>query len=163
MGGIGSGGHNRKSAPVHRLAGTFRADRHGQKVAGSKALDVQMPNCPTWLGREAKREWRRITPLLEETGIITLLDRSTIAGYCTVYESVWRLERLIAEHGYTFTANNGNEVARPEVAMLDKARSQLSRYAVLLGLTPQSRERLVGRAAEVPEREKPTNRFAGYG
>ncbi len=36
MGGQGSGGHNRKSAEEHRLAGTFRASRHGLRAVDAR-------------------------------------------------------------------------------------------------------------------------------
>ena len=52
---------------------------------------VQIPSAPDHLGKEARKEWKRITPLLEELGLISGLDRAALALYC---QAVGRLSEL---------------------------------------------------------------------
>lgn len=52
---------------------------------------VEVPSAPKHLGVEARKEWKRITPLLFELGLISGLDRAALAMYC---QSVGRLSEL---------------------------------------------------------------------
>ena len=161
MGGIGSGGHNRKSARLHKLQGTYRKDRHGPAVAGtSHAPQGKMPSCPTWLHAEAKREWRRLAPKLYELGLLTELDRSSFAIYCECWAEVWALTRAIDENGFTQTTKRAAARPQPEVAMRDKAMRRLVDIGKNFGLTPQTRERLIGLAEDSPP---VINRFQAFG
>lgn len=66
---------------------------------GKRALDlsagvnprVEVPSAPRHLGKEARKEWARITPVLEELGLISGLDRAALALYC---QAVGRLSEL---------------------------------------------------------------------
>lgn len=61
-----------------------------QNNPGKRALNladgvnplVQIPPPPKRLGKEALKEWKRITPLLFELGLISGLDREALAKYC---------------------------------------------------------------------------------
>ena len=58
--------------------------------AGKRALNlseginprIEIPTAPKHLGIEARKEWKRITPLLEELGLISGLDRAALTLYC---------------------------------------------------------------------------------
>ncbi len=43
---------------------------------------VEIPSCPAFLMPQAKKEWKRITPILAEYGLISKLDRQALAHYC---------------------------------------------------------------------------------
>lgn len=43
------------------------------------------PNCPAFLSREAKAEWRRQVELLRAAGILTEADRAALAVYCEAW------------------------------------------------------------------------------
>lgn len=66
---------------------------------GKRALDlsdgvnprVEIPAMPKHLSPEARKEWRRITPILEELGLISGLDRAALGLYC---QAVGRLSEL---------------------------------------------------------------------
>ena len=64
MGGQGSGGHNRKTAEEHKLAGTYRASRHGLRAVNAQALPEpagESPAPPAGLSPHAVAEWERFT------------------------------------------------------------------------------------------------------
>lgn len=146
MGGIGSGGHNRKPTALKLVQGTYRADR---ATPNEPTPDVEAPSCPTWLHPEAKREWRRIIPELEALGLIAKIDRAALAAYCQAYAEWWEMERAIAEHGRVQVTESGYVAQRPEVAMRNKALDTMRAFLREFGLTPVSRTRV-----SVPEKPK---------
>ncbi len=40
------------------------------------------PKCPSWLHKDAKKEWKRISTELERLGLLTQVDMAALAGYC---------------------------------------------------------------------------------
>lgn len=154
---MGKRGPAPKPSKLKLLQGTHRPDR---APANEPDPEVEAPSCPTWLHREAKREWRRIVPELVRLGLVAEVDRAALAAYCQAYATWWRMERDIDEHGdVQISARSGLESARPQVAMRDKALETMRKFLVEFGLTPSSRTRVS--AAEKP---KPTeNAFAKLG
>ena len=49
--------------------------------------EIEIPSCPNFLLPEARKEWRRITPLLQANGMISKVDRSALTLY--VQEWAW--------------------------------------------------------------------------
>ena len=100
------------------------------------------PHCPTWLDREAKREWRRLAPALERLGLLTEVDGSALAGYCQAFARWQQAEKVMTEKGLTFETEKGYLVPRPEVTIARQMMVQMRAFSVEFGLTPSSRGRL---------------------
>lgn len=49
--------------------------------------EIDIPSCPKFLLPEARKEWRRITPLLKANGMIAQVDRAALSLY--VQEWAW--------------------------------------------------------------------------
>ena len=127
------------------LQGTYRPDR---AAANEPTPEVKVPSCPSWLHREAKREWRRIVPELETLGLVTEIDRAALAAYCQAYAEWWEMERAIKEHGRVQYTDSGYVAQRPEVGMRNKALDTMRAFLKEFGLTPSSRTRV-----SVPEKK----------
>jgi P27 family predicted phage terminase small subunit len=108
------------------------------------------PACPSWLDREAKAEWRRVVPALDRLGLLTRVDRSAIAGYCTAWAELCWASKTLARVGHTYTTEGGQICPRPEVAMHRSALRHVRQFSALFGLDPASRSRV-----EVPDRVGP--------
>jgi phage terminase small subunit len=50
---------------------------------------VERPSCPPDLSKVARKEWRRIVPILEELQIVARLDRAALSAYCESWAR-WR-------------------------------------------------------------------------
>lgn len=102
------------------------------------------PRCPIWLAPEAKREWYRVAPELERLGLLTIIDKAALAGYC----QAWAEWRATVDYlgdpdvGYTFTTPNGYIQQRPEVAIGQKALQFVRAFCADFGLSPSSRSRM---------------------
>lgn len=58
----------------------------------------QLVSPPSYLkGKEARREWRRVVPLLEQIGVFGNLDKSNLAAYCYNYGEWVELVRAKAQ------------------------------------------------------------------
>lgn len=135
--------------------------------AGKRALDlsagvnprIEVPDAPRHLGREARKEWKRITPLLEELGLISGLDRAALALYCQVAGRLAELETSFnnkvqahvdkgidyadavyeVSHGITPSGYAQQSVL---VQLINRQRDQVHRYLMHFGLSPAARGRV---------------------
>lgn len=102
---------------------------------------IEMPSCPTWLGREAKREWDRIVEHLFMANLISQLDRATLAAYCQAYEDWWKASKEVASLKGNLYIDNGEGWVgmHPAVYEQRKARRDMISIAKEFGMTPSSR------------------------
>jgi P27 family predicted phage terminase small subunit len=147
-------GRPRKSASTHRLAGSYREDRHGPKDRPAAAA----PRCPAWLSREAKKKWRELAPVLSRQGLLTPLDVDAFTVYCSCW-AVWReLLGLLQKEGHVYQAGELRKRHPAGPAANEVVRSLL-RFGECFGLTPASRERL---GVDVAAAEEPADEFEEY-
>lgn len=142
---MGKRGPAPKPSHLKKIQGTYRPDR---AAPNEPTPEPSAPSCPSWLGREAKREWRRIVPELEKLGLISEVDRAALAAYCSAYGEWHAAEAEIKKHGRTqINMMSGLVSARPEVAMRAKALAEMRALLAEFGMTPSSRSRI-----SVPEK-----------
>ncbi len=135
---------------------------------GKRALDlsagvnppVAVPSAPRHLSKEARKEWVRITPLLEELGLISGLDRTALALYCQAAGRLAELEmafagqvkRLETEKGleYFDAVYQASHAVTPSgyaqqsviVQLIGRHRDMVHRYLMHFGLSPAARGRV---------------------
>jgi len=121
---------------------------------------IEVPSAPKHLGQEARKEWKRITPLLEELGLISGLDRAALGLYC---QAVGRLSELEAAFNgkvellveskkmdYVDAVYEVSHSVTPSgyaqqsvlVQLIKSARDQVNRYLMHFGLSPAARGRV---------------------
>ncbi|MBN9015277.1 MAG: phage terminase small subunit P27 family [Rhizobiales bacterium] len=97
---------------------------------------VKIGNPPSWLGREAKREWRRIAPILDARNVITEGDLTTVESYCMAVQTMREGHRTLSRDGLLFGGKK-----HPVINTMHQAQLIALRTAGELGLTPVSRSR----------------------
>ncbi len=116
-------------------------------------MDATLPYCPSWLGDEAKREWRRVAKHLHQAGILKYVDRTVMAAYCDAAGRFEQLAGLLADEPFTYKTENDYHYPNPKVKQLESAKAEMLRFMRELGLTPSARSRIVvrdgGKAEEV--------------
>lgn len=137
--------------------------------AGRRTLDlsagvnprIEIPTPPGYLkkSKEAVKEWKRITPILEELGLISGLDRTALGMYCQAvgrlheYEMAFaaKVARLENETTDYFDAvANASQTSTPSgyvqqsvmVQLINKQRDQVNRLLMHFGLSPAARARV---------------------
>lgn len=134
---------------------------------GKRALDlsagvnprVEIPSTPKHLGVEARKEWKRITPILEELGLISGLDRAALGLYCQAVGRLYELEtsfngkvNLLTQGGMDYSdavytvsyAVTPSGYAQQSVIqqLIKSQREQVNRYLMHFGLSPAARGRV---------------------
>lgn len=92
-------------ANVHLMRGNASKKPIGELVDGVQP-EVAIPTWPPHLLAVARKEWKRIGPLLHELGLVAQIDRTALALYCQAYAWwVWHevafkrdVDRIAAKH-----------------------------------------------------------------
>lgn len=141
--------------------------KHLEGNPGKRALNladgvnpvIEVPTAPRHLGKEAAKEWKRITPHLAELGLISAIDRAALALYCQAYGRLSELEEafkgLVSKHeaegmnypDAVFAASrtktpSGYEQQSVIVNLISAHRLQVHRHLMHFGLSPAARARV---------------------
>ena len=100
------------------------------------------PKCPSWLDKEAKKEWRRTARQLEQLGILTEVDMAAFAGYCQAYARWKEAEEFITKHGTIVKTPSGYWQQVPQVSIAQTYLKIMNRFCEQFGLTPSARSRI---------------------
>jgi P27 family predicted phage terminase small subunit len=132
-------------------------DSGGRQVTPPPAFRRIAPKPPSWLGREAAAEWRRVVPELQRLDLTKEGDRGSLTLMCEAWETFVTATRAIRDgDGLVQELSNGRKLANPLVAIAREASREYRSWAVHFGLTP-SAEQALGHAA--PD-DDPDNPFA---
>lgn len=149
----------RKPLAAKMVAGTYRPDRDPAPTSGGKGkAPTGPPKCPSWLGKVARGEWRRVVALLGK--LVTQADMGVLTIYCTAYQELREATEILARDGRTTTTAAGGVKPHPALAMQRTAMEQLRQASGLLGLDPATRSKL-GIQLPGPKGEKKTG-FARF-
>lgn len=123
------------------------------------------PKPPAWLGKQAKKEWKRLCPIVFQAKVLTDADLAAFAAYCSSYEIWVEAEKKIqatrdgvnAPLVLNYEDEKGIRRPIPEVAIAENAKKQMLVFAREFGLTPSSRSNVT--AAESEEKESSIMEF----
>jgi P27 family predicted phage terminase small subunit len=100
------------------------------------------PKCPAHLDAEARREWRRLAPILERMRVLTEADEIALGNLCTQYATLIKAQRLLDKSGLLFKTRSGYVQQSPLVAIVASCVDQVNKLCREFGLTPASRTRI---------------------
>src|SRR5579864_2345692 len=145
-------GRRPKPMAIHRLNGN---PRHFSQAELNEDDNPQPklvpPEMPKGLSKGARREFKRIVPMLEAIGVLSEVDGRALAAYCDAAAMVEQATKEIAKHGLTFEEcfedKHGNVIigsikANPAVGIKFTAMKVMKTFLIEFGLTPASRRNL---------------------
>lgn len=100
-----------------------------QPEQGKKAM-----YCPRWLDDDAKKEWRRLSGLLIQEGLLTEKTYNIFAAYCQEWSRYQKQQEMINEKGVFMMTKRGEVREAPFVAIAYKALRAMHKSAEDLGL-----------------------------
>lgn len=90
--------------------------------------------------------WKRLSILLDRTGVLTQPDELALERMCDAYADVQACKALIERDGRTYTTigTDGNKLIKqnPAVGQLRAADALFKSYLVEFGLTPAARSKV---------------------
>lgn len=89
----------------------------------------------------ARREWRRVVPVLKLTAGLADVDTQTVHDYCVAVARIDQCERDISRRGLLIQGERGWQ-KNGATTIAGQYRQQLARYIGELGLSPSARGRL---------------------
>lgn len=152
---MGARGPKPKPAELKLLEGN-RAHRPVVDSSGQLRPQVEVPDPPKYLGREARREWKRITVELVRNNIIAKLDQHMLGMLCQAVERVVMFETALTreseaalakgldpEAPYIARTVQGYEMQSTRYQLLNREREILMKLLGEFGLSPSLRAKVV--------------------
>lgn len=112
---------------------------------------VEAPDSPTHLVPDAKKEWKRIVPLLLAEGALAKIDMAALAVYCQAYARWRTAEKKIAElnkdnpetlPGLVTTMSSGYQQSSAWVHLSNRSVEIMYKFLCEFGMTPSARSRV---------------------
>lgn len=152
---MGARGPKPLPANVRAFTGTAHRPLRAADLADGVHPEVGLPPMPQHLAPEARKEWRRVTPLLLELNLLTKVDRSALELYCRAYGRLQQIERALSAEQRRLD-DAGEDVTRAlwqptptgfaRESILSRLAGELStqvdRYLASFGMSPSSRSRV---------------------
>lgn len=150
-------GRNHKPLAQHKLEGTFRKERHENKLY----LDAYKvaPKPPSNLGAEGNKEWQRIASVLVQNQILTPMDIKALEFYCMQFDIIYDCYEDIKQKGVTAKGYNDNIVKNPAWQTMKEAIELTNKIAAKFGLNPVDRMKITVKPQEEDELEKLLKEF----
>ena len=141
-------GRNTVPASVHLVRGNPSKKPLDGLVSEATAprIPFEIPSCPAHLGVAARAEWKRITPLLVTSGLLTQLDRAVLSAYCQAWGE-WALtetdlktaQKELGSKALIDRTPSGYKQVAALAQVRNGALDRMLRFAKEFGLTPASR------------------------
>src|SRR5262245_26115287 len=123
--------------------------KHPLNIAEPKPRALENPDPPAGLDRAAKREWRRVAPMLGRLGVLTESDQAALAVYCEAWATWKQATRKLRAGGLVVDSEQGPRPS-PYVKIAHDAAVQMRTLLVEFGMTPSARARIKATKIETP-------------
>lgn len=114
-----------------------------RRLAPTVKAPPSRPTCPDYLAPYAKTVWRRLVPLLDAMGILTRVDRDTMAAYCASVARFKEASEVLNKTGVLVQGQRkGQAVKNPAIQIQRDAIRDIATFSSMFGLSPADRHRL---------------------
>jgi P27 family predicted phage terminase small subunit len=118
--------------------------------------DVKPPKPPSYLGKLGKKEWKRVAKELTALRMLTALDHTSLAVYCSEYERWREALEFLREKGSNYIVRDKDGQVKyvaqfPQVSIASNLEKQMRAWASEFGFSPAARTRLKVEKKDTPE------------
>lgn len=133
---------------VHAINGNPSKKRLAVTHTGAR-VPVVIPDRPSYITGVARKEWDRVTSILQQLGIVSEIDRGALEAYCQLYARWRKIDAAIAkamkEDGIDglidVTPSKYRQIGVP-LQMWNRCLDQLKIFWAEFGMTPSARSRV---------------------
>lgn len=144
-----------KPTALHKLHGTYREDRHGERADSEEELFTGIPDKPHDLGPDADLLWDHVIGQLKAAKVVTGIDSASLEAMCRWWGRYKELDRRIVKESHDDDLCETLELrARRSWLAFDRISSRF-------GMTPADRAKL--KTAPPEERVNPLAEFGIVG
>lgn len=146
----------RKPTPTHLKL--IRGNPGKRKVSLDQFRPTAcIPSCPRHLKGEARKEWLRVTKLLDECGMIAEVDRGALAMLCTSWGRYVNAEEMIEKaselepgmFGLFEKSPKGHvHIQTPWLSVSNRSMEMYRAWCSEFGITPASRARVAPQTSQ---------------
>ena len=105
-------------------------------------VKVAEPTNPEVLDEIGRKEYYHKAKAMAALGCFTEWDNSALCAYAALYSSWVKIEKTLAEEGYTTVSQKNIPMRHPLVGMRNATLALMNNYLVQFGLTPVSRSKV---------------------
>jgi P27 family predicted phage terminase small subunit len=109
------------------------------------------PRCPDHLDAQAKKEWKRLIPILRRMKVLTEADGMTLANLCQAWSTLVKAQEKLTEVGILYKSPSGYVQQSPLFSMVNQCIDIVTKLSREFGLTPAARSRMVAQIETEPE------------
>ncbi len=137
--------------PTPRTPNNLRVLRGDPAKPAPNTAGIGVPNPPSWLGREARSEWRRVLRACAMyPAWLQRVDHAVLTAYCVQWSVFRKAAEDVEKRGPLVPARSSADQARDEEALVKNPAVQVARDAAVqlralareLGFTPDARQKL---------------------
>ena len=134
-----------KPTNLHMLHGTAKNRRKAVKNEPTPKKVSKVPSVPTHFSPDQKKAWRKITPMLSKSGILSEADLPALEVLTRTYADLCEVENLLVQGGAWTNRGTTDKPDWKESLFARKAerlRKEFVRLCAEFGMTPSSRTRI---------------------
>jgi P27 family predicted phage terminase small subunit len=102
-----------------------------------------VPRCPDHLDERAKKEWKRLVPMLRRMRVLTEADWMALANLCQTWSTLIKAQEKLTEMGILYKSPSGYIMQSPLLAIVNSCIDTITKLSREFGLTPAARSRIV--------------------
>lgn len=149
-----AGGRNRKSVEAIQGHISNAEKEHRKEQEFLLKGDCEKLTPPTWLSKDAKKEFKRVASHLITLELISITDLAVVAIYADAYSHFQAATEEINKNGIVVSKIDGDDRVSPYVVAQQKYTEIIMKCSTKLGLFVSDRLKLI-----VPKAEKVVDEF----
>src|SRR5687767_6217896 len=110
-----------------------------------------VPRCPEHLDDRAKKEWKRLVPVLRRMKVLTEADWMALANLCQTWSTLVKAQEKLTEVGILYKSPSGFIMQSPLLAIVNQCVDTITKLSREFGLTPAARSRIIAQIDPEPE------------
>lgn len=109
-----------------------------------------VPRCPEHLDERAKKEWKRLVPVLRRMKVLTEADWMALANLCQTWSTLVKAQEKLTEVGILYKSPSGFIMQSPLLAIVNQCVETITKLSREFGLTPAARSRIIAQIEPEP-------------